>query len=338
MVSIMKTGRNEPCPCGSGKKFKRCCIGALESKQGEVADDIEQILAMNPNLSLDELNVVAQEKANQRNNSANDDFMGLTPTQIYNWLYSPLDGLEDVTINTPADLSASPVMCYLALILDEALENGGSFKATAKGNLPAKLVKKASDLLPKFALAKYTTHISISEFAGSNEDKFNALHYTRVLAELSGIVKPKNGCYQVSKKTMEQYKKKGINAFFKTMLQTAVHQYNWGYMDLWMDADDLKLFWLFMLWRLQTHCNAERLNEEVVKAFPALLEQLSTEEGRTPEDLLAILIKSRFIERFLEYWGFVVLDPKYFNAETGETLPLNIELQPLLKQTFQFKQ
>ncbi|MEE4238740.1 MAG: SEC-C metal-binding domain-containing protein, partial [Anderseniella sp.] len=20
-----KTGRNEPCPCGSGKKFKRCC-------------------------------------------------------------------------------------------------------------------------------------------------------------------------------------------------------------------------------------------------------------------------------------------------------------------------
>jgi uncharacterized protein YecA (UPF0149 family) len=22
-----KTGRNEPCRCGSGKKFKKCCIG-----------------------------------------------------------------------------------------------------------------------------------------------------------------------------------------------------------------------------------------------------------------------------------------------------------------------
>jgi len=22
-----KVGRNEPCPCGSGKKFKKCCIG-----------------------------------------------------------------------------------------------------------------------------------------------------------------------------------------------------------------------------------------------------------------------------------------------------------------------
>ena len=22
----MKTGRNDPCPCGSGKKYKRCCL------------------------------------------------------------------------------------------------------------------------------------------------------------------------------------------------------------------------------------------------------------------------------------------------------------------------
>lgn len=24
------TGRNDPCPCGSGKKFKRCCLGKSE--------------------------------------------------------------------------------------------------------------------------------------------------------------------------------------------------------------------------------------------------------------------------------------------------------------------
>lgn len=22
-----KTGRNDPCPCGSNKKYKKCCIG-----------------------------------------------------------------------------------------------------------------------------------------------------------------------------------------------------------------------------------------------------------------------------------------------------------------------
>jgi hypothetical protein len=23
-----KVGRNDPCPCGSGKKYKKCCLGA----------------------------------------------------------------------------------------------------------------------------------------------------------------------------------------------------------------------------------------------------------------------------------------------------------------------
>jgi len=27
-VSVVKVGRNEPCPCGSGKKYKRCCYGS----------------------------------------------------------------------------------------------------------------------------------------------------------------------------------------------------------------------------------------------------------------------------------------------------------------------
>lgn len=26
-IASNKTGRNEPCPCGSGKKYKKCCGG-----------------------------------------------------------------------------------------------------------------------------------------------------------------------------------------------------------------------------------------------------------------------------------------------------------------------
>jgi uncharacterized protein YecA (UPF0149 family) len=25
-VRVTKVGRNEPCPCGSGKKYKKCCL------------------------------------------------------------------------------------------------------------------------------------------------------------------------------------------------------------------------------------------------------------------------------------------------------------------------
>lgn len=28
-VRRVKIGRNEPCPCGSGQKFKRCCISKI---------------------------------------------------------------------------------------------------------------------------------------------------------------------------------------------------------------------------------------------------------------------------------------------------------------------
>jgi hypothetical protein len=28
-----KVGRNEPCPCGSGQKYKRCCLGTPPAEQ-----------------------------------------------------------------------------------------------------------------------------------------------------------------------------------------------------------------------------------------------------------------------------------------------------------------
>ncbi|MCK4515654.1 MAG: SEC-C domain-containing protein, partial [Spirochaetaceae bacterium] len=27
----MKIGRNDPCPCGSGRKYKHCCLGSDEA-------------------------------------------------------------------------------------------------------------------------------------------------------------------------------------------------------------------------------------------------------------------------------------------------------------------
>jgi len=30
----VKPARNDPCPCGSGKKFKKCCLGKDDGEQG----------------------------------------------------------------------------------------------------------------------------------------------------------------------------------------------------------------------------------------------------------------------------------------------------------------
>lgn len=330
----MKLGRNDPCHCGSGKKYKRCCMGSVSKQHAQVSDEVEAMLAMNPDLTLDELNAALQYKVQDRNNQPNSDFCGVSPTQMANWLYAPFDELEWVKICTPEDLSTSPVMRYLALILDEAMENNGSFKATSKGNLPTKLVKQASELLPEFAVSQFPINISISEFAGSNEDKFNALHYTRVLAEIADIIYRRSGRYHVKESAQKLYQAQGMHAFFKPMLKATIEKYHWGYLDRFEEDVDLRIFWLFMLWRIQSHNSFEQLIDEVTKAFPDLLQAFFTDEYFSPERNLSMLIESRFIERFLQFWGFLTIDPRrYLN---GEPVARIVQVQPLLKQTFQF--
>jgi len=38
---MTKTGRNQPCPCGSGKKYKRCCQRSDQAAQAEQAAHAE---------------------------------------------------------------------------------------------------------------------------------------------------------------------------------------------------------------------------------------------------------------------------------------------------------
>src|SRR5690554_7660823 len=271
----MKLGRNDPCHCGSGKKFKRCCVSSVSRQHAQVLDDdVEAMLAINPNLSLDELNAALQHKVQDSNNQPHPDFCGVRPTQMANWLYAPFHELQWVTISTPDSLSASPVMRYLALILDEAMAQEGSFKATSKGNLPTKLVKQASELLPEFAVAQFERDISISEFAGSNEDKFNALHYTRVLAEVAGIIYRRGGYFHVKKDAQKQFLKHGIGAFFMPMLEVTVNRYNWAYFDSYGEHINIRLFWVFMLWRIQKHSSLNQLASETATAFPDILTQI----------------------------------------------------------------
>lgn len=291
----MKPGRNDPCPCGSKEKYKRCCMDKVSKQNAEIADDFGQVIAMNPNLTLDELNVVAEHRMNQRNNRPIADFCGLSPTQMANWLYAPLKELAWITINTPDDLSVSPVMRYLTLILDEAMHNEGSFKATSKGNLPTRLVKQASDLYPKFAVAETEPFPRFSDYRGSNEDRFDALHYTRILAEIAGIIYRRSGRYHVKKDAQKQYRTHGVHAFFLPMLEAATSEYNWCYLDAWEYDVDLRTVWVFMLWRLQSHGLAEQLTDEVATAFPHLLPQSLPREYVSPDKLLGMMIRLRFI-------------------------------------------
>lgn len=42
MVNLHKVGRNDPCPCGSGKKFKKCCLDS--QRLDEPSSGLSQIM------------------------------------------------------------------------------------------------------------------------------------------------------------------------------------------------------------------------------------------------------------------------------------------------------
>ena len=118
------------------------------------------------------------------------------------------------------------------------------------------------------------------------------------------------------------------------MLEAAISKYNWGYLDSFEYDVDLRSLWLFMLWRIQKHSHFEQLIEEVVTAFPDLLQSFPTDNYFSPERTLSMLIESRFIERFLQFWGFVTIEPRrYTGAKPAARM---VQVQALLKQSFQF--
>ena len=83
---MSKTGRNNPCPCGSGNKYKKCCLSKdLENKA------IEEAMAGQQFESLDDAQIFVNHKVQQMNEKPREDLGGFSPNQLQGLLYSPLE-------------------------------------------------------------------------------------------------------------------------------------------------------------------------------------------------------------------------------------------------------
>ena len=59
-VQRRKVGRNDPCPCGSGKKYKKCCLAADEAARPRVAEANGQRFQVSGNVSDGQLDMARQ--------------------------------------------------------------------------------------------------------------------------------------------------------------------------------------------------------------------------------------------------------------------------------------
>ena len=94
---MQKIGRNDPCPCGSGKKFKKCCLGKNENNippsgvQQSVHSELGQAIEGQEFSSLEEAQAFASQFMQQRNHRPMNDFHGLSPEQMSQVLNYPFD-------------------------------------------------------------------------------------------------------------------------------------------------------------------------------------------------------------------------------------------------------
>lgn len=336
---MTKLGRNEPCPCGSGKKYKHCCIDVASKNSSNLMDEfINSIEDIDMN-SPDDFEQILIEKQMEMNNRCVDDFHGLSSNQMYNWLHGDFDSLQGVTINTPKDINQSPIMRYVDILIQTAISNDGAIKLTEKGYLPLKIVNACLSIYDELDLQEKYASIYFSEFMGNKESDFIALHYSRLIAEIAKIFIKQKNHLKISKKNIALYQKHGVSIFFLPLLKSAIFNYNWGYFDGYEFGMDINFLWLFMIWRLSKENNFVLMVEQTIQAFPFLLDNIQDVDNTTKsdEEYISAMINTRFVNRFLVFFGFAKSHLPYLDTQDQEIQKNTfVQLTPMFHETFNF--
>jgi len=152
----MKTQRNDPCFCGSGKKYKKCCMGRAEGNPfQDINDDVRDLFGDRTFGSMEEMRALLDHYNQQKDSASVEEFHGLSPNHMHRFLHMPLESPE--LVNFPQVLPIHPqskATFLLNMLVEESREEG--IKLTAKGNLGQKFCQKASkayfDLYPEIQL------------------------------------------------------------------------------------------------------------------------------------------------------------------------------------------
>lgn len=214
----MKTGQNDPCPCGSGKKYKNCCLG----KNGFSDEQTAMEMRGTPNLATDALNDMRRIAGDREFKSAEDfqafldsymaiknsqpiaDFAGLSPEDIHIMFSDRRTAIERlVTITGPISTEETrgvPILRAAIALLRE-LEQG-PIRMTASGYLAPEAAGQWFDeafeleesprvreiMKPKsesghITLVRFRTCVSLAGFAEAKSSKLCITEKGRAVLE-----------------------------------------------------------------------------------------------------------------------------------------------------------
>jgi len=299
----MKIGRNDPCPCGSGLKYKKCCAGNQSAGgQGNpvepVMGELRELLKDKQFGSLDEANAFLRQHMQQRNNATIDDFHGLSSEQMHRFLHFPFESPDLASFSPSLDSTAQAPILSLFYLLASAIGADG-LKPTATGNLPRNVCREAAKTY--WGAEEYLRQSRYGEMR--SETEFRELHTTGLVAELAGLIRKYKGKFILSKECRKLLAEQGPAGVYPRLFRAYVVDYNWAFQD---HLEEIPLFqqsFLFSLYLLSRYGGEWQTStfyeDGFLRAFPRLLDQVQPFGSYySPEKVVRLSYSSRCLEKF----------------------------------------
>ena len=333
---MSKTQRNDPCPCGSGKKYKKCCMNQATLANEEFAEHI----ADQSFDSLADVEAQANSFMQQRNEQPIDDFMGLSAGQMHELLHAGFESPELLRFSeSPSAGLAAPVLLLANEIIQAIGIDEKGLKLTARGNLPRPLCQHVAEVFK--AQYNYDDRLAITKV--NKEDDFFELHVTHILLKEAGLIRKVKGrllLTQKCKKMIGAEKQSDAlsDALYSFLFQAYCQIFNWSYRDGYSELDFVQqsaLFTLYLLSRLGDEWQSVDLyTQRYLQAFPMMLQEMGDESYTTPTKQFGRCYHHRVLQGFLQYMGLAEIEAEKPTAGLGREY--KIRALPLLQQFVQW--
>jgi len=308
------TGRNNPCPCGSGRKYKHCCLGKDDGERRsgaaqDISDTIARAEAEQPFESIEEVNAFASALMGERNRAALADFCGLSSLQMGDLLYAPFDSPQTVRFSVDTVPGREVEILGIFLTLAEAIGETG-LKVTATGNLPLKFCKTVGQQLREAAHQRRSSYI----VGVRSEMDVEPLHCTRLVAERAGLIRKYRGHFVLTKKSKELLARQNEGGIYLELFKAYTTQFNWAYRDGYPEADIVQHAFLFTLFLLASYGEERRpqrfYEDRFLTAFPMVVEMFAETAYSPAASSARHCYVLRALERFAAVFGLAELVPE----------------------------
>ena len=304
----MKIGRNTLCPCGSGKKYKKCCMTTnATTPLQNVREDIHNLIQNREFESMEELQDVLDTHTTQVNHAPSEDFHGLSADQMFHFLHHPFESPDLITFSE--QLSKNPISkaAFLLSLLVEGIGDEG-LKLTATGNLGRKFCQDVG--------ARFFERYPDKRFAGNlkitSETKIEPLHSIRLSAQTAGLVRKYKGKILLTKKCKKALVNKGIKELYPMLFKGYCQKFNWAYRDGYEELHIIQQSFSFLLFLLHKYGNTWRpasfYSDIFLNAFPMALGEISPVSYMEPEESLQNCFILRSLDRFADFFGIAELE------------------------------